>query len=139
VTKDTQNELQVIVLAKRMMKHSISMANNQNRFPKKYRFSLVNTIQDDARNIVRWLLMANHMHTGDIEQLRQRLQYQLEAICLCDLLLLNIEIALDEHCIGDSNCEYWTRLVLDVKKMAISWRNSDMKRYRSDIQPCACI
>lgn len=136
MTKDTQTELQVIVLAKRMMKHSISMANNQNRFPKKYRFSLVNVIQDDARNIVRLLLMANHMHTGDINQLRQRLQYQLEAICLCDLFLLNIEIALDEHCIGDSSCEYWTRLVLDVKKMAISWRNSDMKRYR-DIQPCA--
>lgn len=62
MAKDTQTELQVIVLAKRMMKHSISMANNQNRFSKKYRFSLVNTIQDDARNIVRCLLMANHMH-----------------------------------------------------------------------------
>lgn len=132
---NTQNELQVIVLAKRMMKHSILMANNQNRFPKKYRFSLVNAIQDDARNIVRCLLMANHMHTGDTEQLRQRLEYQLEAICLCDLLLLNIEIALDEHCIGDDSCEYWTRLVMDVKRMAISWRNSDMKRYR-DIKSC---
>lgn len=133
---NTQNELQVIVLAKRMMKHSILMANNQNRFPKKYRFSLVNAIQDDARNIVRCLLMANHMHTGDTEQFRQRLEYQLEAICLCDLLLLNIEIALDEHCIGDDSCEYWARLVMDVKRMAISWRNSDMKRYR-DIKSCA--
>lgn len=135
MANNTQNELQVIVLAKRMMKHSILMANNQNRFPKKYRFSLVNAIQDDARNIVRCLLMANHMHTGDTEQLRQRLEYQLEAICLCDLLLLNIEIALDEHCIGDDSCEYWTRLVMDVKRMAISWRNSDMKRYR-DIKSC---
>lgn len=129
-------ELKVIVLAKRMMKYSISMANNQNRFPKKYRFSLVNAIQDDARNIVRNLLMANHMHTGDIEQLHQRLQYQLEAICLCDLMLLNLEIALDEHCIGDNSCEYWTRLVVDVKRMTISWRNSDMKRYKN-IQPGA--
>lgn len=136
MAKDTQTELQVIVLAKRMMKHSISMANNQNRFPKKYRFSLVNTIQDDARNIVRYLLMANHMHTGDPEQLRKRLEYQLEAICLCDLHLLNIEIALDEHCIGDDNCEYWARLVMDVKRMATSWRNSDMKRYHN-IHPCA--
>lgn len=135
MANNTQNELQVIVLAKRMMKHSILMANNQNRFPKKYRFSLVNAIQDDARNIVCCLLMANHMHTGDTEQLRQRLEYQLEAICLCDLLLLNIEIALDEHCIGDDSCEYWTRLVMDVKRMAISWRNSDMKRYR-DIKSC---
>lgn len=135
MANNTQNELQVVVLAKRMMKHSILMANNQNRFPKKYRFSLVNAIQDDARNIVRCLLMANHMHTGDTEQLRQRLEYQLEAICLCDLLLLNIEIALDEHCIGDDSCEYWTRLVMDVKRMAISWRNSDMKRYR-DIKSC---
>lgn len=40
MAKDTQTELQVIVLAKRMMKHSIAMANNQNRFPKKYRFSM---------------------------------------------------------------------------------------------------
>lgn len=136
MTKDTQNELQVIVLAKRMMKHSIMLANNQNRFPKKYRFSLVNAIQDDARNIVRYLLMANHMHTGDAEQLRSRMEYQLKAICLCDLLLLNIEIALDEHCINDNSCEYWSRLVVDVKRMAISWRNSDMKRYKN-IQPGA--
>lgn len=131
MTKDAQKELQVIVLAKRLMKHSIKLVNNQNRFPKKYRFSLVNAIQDDARNIVRYLLMANHMHTGDTEQLRSRMEYQLEAICLCDLLLLNIEIALDEHCIGDDSCEYWTRLVVDVKRMAISWRNSDIKRYKN--------
>lgn len=136
MTKDAQKELQVIVLAKRLMKHSVKLVNNQNRFPKKYRFSLVNVIQDDARNIVRYLLMANHMHTGDAEQLRSRMGYQLEAICLCDLLLLNIEIALDEHCIGDDSCEYWTRLVVDVKRMAISWRNSDIKRYKN-IQPGA--
>lgn len=136
MTKDAQKELQVIVLAKRLMKHSVKLVNNQNRFPKKYRFSLVNVIQDDARNIVRYLLMANHMHTGDAEQLRSRMGYQLEAICLCDLLLLNIEIALDEHCIGDGSCEYWTRLVVDVKRMAISWRNSDIKRYKN-IQPGA--
>lgn len=136
MTKDAQKELQVIVLAKRLMKHSIKLVNNQNRFPKKYRFSLVNAIQDDARNIVRYLLMANHMHTGDAEQLRSRIEYQLEAICLCDLLLLNIEIALDEHCIGDDSCEYWTGLVVDVKRMAISWRNSDIKRYKN-IQPGA--
>lgn len=136
MTKDAQKELQVIVLAKRLMKHSIKLVNNQNRFPKKYRFSLVNSIQDDARNIVRYLLMANHMHTDDAEQLRSRMKYQLEAICLCDLLLLNIEIALDEHCIGDDSCEYWARLVVDVKRMAISWRNSDMKRYKN-IQPGA--
>ena len=129
MTKSTQNELQVIVLAKRMMKHSIMLANNQNRFPKKYRFSLVNSIQDDARNIVRNLLLANHLHTGDKEQLKDRLAYQLEAICLCDLLLLNIEIALDEHCISSESCEYWARLVVDVKRMAISWRNNDMKKY----------
>lgn len=128
---EKNEELKVIVLAKRMMKHSISMANNQNRFPKKYRFSLVNTIQNDSRNIVRNLLMANHMHTGDTEQLRQRLQYQLDAICLCDLMLLNLEVALDEHCINDDNCEYWAKLVIDVKRMTISWRNSDMKRYKS--------
>lgn len=31
MANDTQTELQVIVLAKMMMKHSVSVANNQNR------------------------------------------------------------------------------------------------------------
>ena len=131
--QNTQRELQVIVLAKRLMKHSFKLANNQNRFPKKYRFSLANPIQDDARNIVRYLVMANHLHSGDHEQMKQRLAFQLEAIGLCDLMLLNIEIALDEHCISDDSCEYWSRLVLDVKKMAAAWRNSDLKKYSTAV------
>lgn len=129
MTGETKNELQVIVLAKRLLKHTVKIANNQNRFPKKFRFSLVNPIQEDARNILRNLIMANHMHVNKADELKQRLSYQLEAICLCDLLLLNIEIALDESCIGDDSCEYWARLVLDVKRMAILWRNSDLKKY----------
>lgn len=123
------NELKVITLSKRLCKHTVNKVNNLNHFPKKYRFSLVNPIQDDARNILRNLVKANYLNSNNKEQMKQRLSYQLEAICCCDLLLLNIETALDEGCIDDKSCEYWSRLIVEVKKMAISWRNSDIQKY----------
>lgn len=131
MTNDSRTELQVIVLAKRLVKHCNCLVDNPNRFPKKCRFSLVNTIKDDARGILRNLYRANYLHTADPHQMQQRLNYQLEAICLCDLLLQDIEEAFDEHCINENSCEYWARAVLDVKRMALSWRNSDLKKLSS--------
>lgn len=40
-----KDELKVIVLAKRLIKYSMKITNNQNRYPKKARFTLVDPIQ----------------------------------------------------------------------------------------------
>lgn len=39
-----------------------------------------------------------------------------------------IELSLDANYINDRSCEYWVRLVMDVKKMIMAWKNADSKR-----------
>lgn len=44
-------EFNVIVKAKDLVKHTFTITNSTERYPKKYRFTLVNRIQDKAVDI----------------------------------------------------------------------------------------
>lgn len=122
------NELKVIVLAKRLAKHSMHLANNTNRFPKKMRFTLANPIQDTSIEIYKCLSRANLRDTRNQKQLSERIDYQTQVIDLCNDLLFYLELASEEHCIDNTSFEHWSRMVVDVKLLTISWRNSDLKR-----------
>lgn len=122
------NELKVIVFAKRLAKHSMHLANNTDRFPKKMRFTLANPIQDTANEIYKCLSRANLRDTRNQKQLAERIDYQTQTIDLCNDLLFYLELASEEHCIDNASFEYWSRMVVDVKLLTISWRNSDLKR-----------
>lgn len=125
------NELKVLVLAKRLAKYSLQITNNTSRFPKKLRFTLTNSIQNTVMDIYKSLVRANNRRNTSQTQLIKRLEYQTNVIDLCDDLLFYIELALEEHCIDMSGCEYWCRQVLDVKRMTIAWRNSDAQKIKS--------
>ncbi len=122
------DELKVIVLAKRLIKHTMKISNNSARYPKKARFTLVDPIQKTVIEIYKLLLKANYLNTNIRSQFEERLLCQSEAIYNCDVLLLYIELSLDENYINDKSCEYWVRQVMDVKKMILSWKNGDLKR-----------
>jgi len=125
------DELKVIVFAKRLAKHSMHMANNTNRFPKKLRFTLANPIQDTSNEIYKCLSRANNRDARSVKQLTERINYQTQAIDLCNDMLFYLELALEEHCIDKQSCEHWSRMVIDVKLLTISWKNSDMKRFNN--------
>lgn len=122
------DELKVIVLAKRLIKHTMKISNNSDRYPKKARFTLVDPIQKTVIEIYKLLLKANYLNTNIRLQFEERLLCQSEAIYNCDVLLLYIELSLDENYINDKSCEYWVRQVMDVKKMILAWKNGDLKR-----------
>ena len=52
-------EFNVIVKAKDLVKHTFTITNSTERYPKKYRFTLVNRIQDKAVDIYECVLEAN--------------------------------------------------------------------------------
>lgn len=122
------DELKVIVLAKRLIKHTMQLTNNINRFPKKARFTLVDPMQKTVIDIYKLLMKANYLNTNVRSQFEKRQECQSEAIYLCDTLMLYIELSLDENYINDKSCEYWVRQVIDVKRMILSWKNGDSKR-----------
>lgn len=121
-------ELKVIVLSKRLIKHTMKITNNSDRYPKKARFTLVDPMQKTVIEIYKLLLKANYLNTNNATQFAERQLCQSEAIYHCDVLLLYIELSLDDNYINDKSCEYWVRQVMEVKRMILAWKNGDAKR-----------
>lgn len=59
------------------------------RYPKKYRFTLVNRIQDKAVDIYECVLEANELDLRDAQEYRQRQKLQAKALTYCKELLFS--------------------------------------------------
>ena len=110
----------MIVKCKDLIKHTFTITNSTERFPKKYRFTLVNRIQDKAVDIYECALEAN--------EFKERQRLQAKAMTYCKELLFFIELSHEQGFISTSSCEYWSKLVLDVKYMLAAWKKRDRAR-----------
>lgn len=119
-------ELKVILKAKELAEHTIRITSNCNRYPKKYRFSLVDRMQIKSLNIYETLVEANRTDLRDYK--RERSELQTQAITYCDELLFYIELSQRLNIINVQSMEYWSKMVSDIKHMAIAWRSNDRKR-----------
>ena len=119
-------ELQVIVKAKQLAAHTLKVTSNCNRYPKKYRFSLVDKMQIKSLNIYEALMEANR--TSIVDYKRERSELQTKAITYCDELIFYIELSYELNIISDGSMEYWSKMVTDIKRMAIAWRTKDKER-----------
>lgn len=119
-------ELKVIIKAKDLAEHTLRVTSNCNRYPKKFRFSLVDKMQIKSLNIYEALMEANRTDLKDYK--RDRLELQTKAITYCDELLFYIELSYKLNIINDKSMEYWSKMVSDIKHMAIAWRSKDKQR-----------
>ena len=124
--KQESNDLKVIIKAQELAVHTIKLTSNCNKFPKKYRFTLCDRMQNKAMTIYEQLLEANRTLLSDISD---RACLQTGAITNCDELLFYIEMCLQLQIIEPNSAEYWSKLVSDIKYMAIKWRAKDKERY----------
>ena len=120
------DDLQVILKAKELAVHTLRITSNANRYPKKFRFSLVDKMQNKSMDIYEALLEANRTDITDYK--RERLELQTRAITYCDELLFYIEMSFELNIINDASMGYWSKMVSDIKHMAIAWRTKDRKR-----------
>lgn len=118
-----ENDLKVIVKAKELAVHSFRLTSNSNRYPKKYRHSLVDRIQLRSLDIYEALLEANRIH--NVTHKHQRCEMITRAITLCDELLFYIELSMNLELVVDKSAGYWSKMVQDVKYMAIAWRTKE--------------
>ena len=119
-------ELQVIIKAKELAKHTLILTSNANRYPKKYRFSLVDKMQNKCLDIYEALHEANRTDLNCYK--RERFEMQTKAITYCDQMLYYIELSCELNIINAKSMEYWSKMVTDVKHMAIAWRTKDRNR-----------
>ena len=119
-------ELRVILKAKELAKHTLIITSNRNRYPKKYRFSLVDKMQNKALEIYEHLYEANRTDLRLYP--KERSELQTKAITKCDELLFYIELSMELNIINNKSTEYWSKMVSDIKHMAIAWRTKDKER-----------
>ena len=119
--KKPEEELRVITKAKELALHSYRVTLNTNKFPKKFRHSIVDKIQNRCLDIQDKLLEANSIKTTKKEL---RCETITQAITHCNQLTSYIELAMKLNLISGSSAQYWSAMVLDVKRMAIAWRTS---------------
>lgn len=120
-----ENDLKVIVKAKELAVHSFKLTSNCNRYPKKYRHSLVDRIQVKSLDIYETLLEANR--TNNVRNKWERCEMITRAITNCDEMLFYIELSMMLDLLNAKSAEYWSKMVQDVKYMAIAWRTSERK------------
>lgn len=122
----SDTELQVIIKAKELVKHTVKLTSNCNHYPKKYRFSVVDRMQIKSMNIYEMLMEANRTDLKDYR--RDRLEMQTKAITYCDELLFYIELSHELGFISEGSMNHWSKMVVDIKHMAIAWRSKDKAR-----------
>lgn len=119
-------DLKVILKVKDLAEHTLRITSNCNRYPKKYRFSLVDKMQIKAMDIYEALMEANRTDIRDYK--RERSELQTRAITYCDELLFYIELSYKLNIINMPSMEYWSKMVTDIKHMSIAWRSKDKER-----------
>ena len=119
----SDNELKVIVKAKELAVHSFRLTSNCNRYPKKYRHSLVDRIQLKSLDLYETLLEANRIN--NVTRKWERCEAITKAITICDELLFYIELSMNLELLADNSAAYWSKMVSDVKYMSIAWRTRE--------------
>jgi len=119
----SENDLKVIVKAKELAVHSFKLTSNCNRYPKKYRHSLVDRIQLKSLDIFETLMEANRIN--NMIRKAERCEMITRAITFCDELLFYIELSMLLELLNDKSAAYWSKMVSDVKYMSIAWRTKE--------------
>lgn len=130
-SKKNPSEFVLITKAKDLVKHTFLMTNEK-RFPKKYRFTVVNRLHDLTLDIFALIGEANELDLTDPQEARERRYNQKKALTKCKTVLFLLELSLENNLISKEQCAVWTKAVLDVKYMTAKWRKQDQQRGKRD-------
>ena len=119
----------ILQAAKELAGYTLRITSNENNFPKRYRLSVVNKIQDQAVSIIDYLIMAQEIYPVSAKELDQRLLYQKQARAACRSMMTLMEIAADTFNINAGTFANWTRMTRDVRNHTTAWIKSDIKRF----------
>ena len=131
-------EFAIITKAKDLVKHTFMMTSER-RFPKKYRFTIVNRLHDLTLDIFQHIQEANELDLTDPQEYRERRYEQKKALTECKTVLFLIELQNlsgdflplfeEKELISSEQCAEWTRHVMNVKNMTAKWRKQDRERF----------
>ena len=122
-----RNELTVITKAKNLCSYVLTVTDKS---PKKFRFTLVAKLQNNALDALESLFLANEIFVGDKDKRRieMRQDHQCKAMTHFKLLAYLAQLAMEQQCILPKQYEQITKQVYDCQNLLGAWMNSDRKR-----------
>jgi hypothetical protein len=112
--------------AKDLLIYTTTVTGNTNLFPKRVRFTYSNDLIMTAKAILKNIHAANEC-LFTVEYAR-RLELLKEVLDDCNYMIKVIEICMELRYIDLRRCEYWSKQVLDIKYMTMSWKRKDSER-----------
>jgi four helix bundle protein len=112
--------------AKDLLVYTTTVTGNTNLFPKRVRFTFSNDLLATAQSILRNIHAANECFFAT--EYTRRLDLLKIVLDDCNYMLKIIEICMELGYIDLRRCEHWSKLVLDIKYMSMSWRKKDGER-----------
>lgn len=125
--KNDNGDMKVICKAKELAILTFRLTSNNDRYPKKYRHSLVDKIQIKSIEIYETLFEANRI--SNITDKQRRCETITKAITYCDELQFFIELSMELKLLCDKSAANWSRLITDVKRMSIAWRSKEKEKH----------
>lgn len=129
---DIDKDFRILVKAGELADYTIKITDNNKRFPKKYRFTFVNRMQNLSLDIYELINIANELNTNDRIDLSQRLRLQNQAITKCKtfLFLINLCYKNEKIALNERQAIAWAKYVVNVKNMTIKWHNQDRMKMK---------
>lgn len=124
-----QGDLTVIIKAKELAAHTLKVTSNEKVFPRRYRFSIVNKMQDKAFSIVANLIEANEILPRTKSEYEHRRLLQRKAMAECRSLATLIDISKETFQISTDRCSYWARMIFEIRTMTAAWFKKDEERF----------
>lgn len=121
-----ENDLKVVLKAKELAVYTFKMTSNCNRYPKKYRHSLVDRMQIRSMDIYDTLLEANTINNQTHKS--KRCEMITKAITYCNQMLFYIELSMNLQILSPDSSAHWSKMVSDVKFMSIKWRTTESNK-----------
>jgi predicted transcriptional regulator YdeE len=119
-----------IQAAKELAGYTLRITSNEQRFPKRYRFTVTAKLQEKALDILDKLIMANELYPNSKTEFDTRILYQKKARAGCRALMTLMEVAANAFKVEAGTLKYWTELAATTMRLITSWTLSDKERFK---------
>jgi hypothetical protein len=120
--------LQVIQSAHDLLQYTIEVLSGDKNFPKRFRHTLCDRIEDLAFEVYRKLYQANYTNLD--ERYPERRALQEDAITAAKAMSALVSLSFERHYFSSTNFEFWSKRIEDVVRLAFGWKRSDEDRHK---------
>lgn len=129
-SKRGASKFQVLLDARTLTTHTLRITANKKVFTEEFNDSIINDINETAKNIFISASVANSIRVTDNASCVQRLELQQSAILESVRLVLLIQLARSLFHLPARRVRYWGGIAINARDALRTWHSGDKKRYK---------